>query len=205
MKLVVLDFDGVLFERHRTVDNPPPNPDFTHKYFSYYIYPGVHQFIQSLLEKYDVGFLTSITEKNTLPILRKLYANKEIPKFKFILDRRFVKHDPEYKKFEKINFYDTIKLLSDIHLSSTINLNRVYNTHNTIIIDDSYMKMRFNHPKNVILFTPIVKQNFYVGYNYRSGYLKKWPEHQYTKLSSYEEILNYITSIGHNKIDWKKK
>lgn len=209
LKLIILDFDNVLFHRVKN-GNKRPN-SFRIKRYEYYPYPSVINFLEELTQHYHIGFFTSITEENSRNIIKKL-----IPKhirYEFILDRRFVKFDPSYwnnshinqgNQSDKNNYnnggliikdYDTVKYLTDVFNNPNINERRLYNHTNTIIIDDSYMKMRFNNVKNVILFYH--EKNLTINdkleeklYRVNGQNVRKYCKFKICR--SYEDILSYL-------------
>lgn len=208
-KLIILDFDKVLFYRALTSKILNDMGGFQVKKYTYFPYPGVHDFLLDICRKYKIGFFTSITEKNAKEILETLLENTEV-KYEFILDRRFVKLDPEYKSYRKLNEYDTIKLLSDVFNSPIVNHHRIYNKFNTIIIDDSYLKIRFNHPRNVILFDNVDMRSIIdkLGIDdvkeYNDDYNpnikkinlnKRWDINEYTTLTSFSDILHHLELV----------
>ena len=163
IKLVIFDLDGVFFDRVKLKDLDQSDLDqnelddrkyYDYVWMRYYIKTGLYKFIYECSKKYDIAIYTSITNNNVHNILKKIFGVQYKKKFKFILAREYVKFDPDYGDDPDTENYDTVKYLDDIFMSPIYSKNRTYNKDNTVIVDDSYKKIRFNDPKNVILFDP---------------------------------------------------
>lgn len=131
--LVVLDMNGIF--TYRIYDG--------NHGFEIFYRPGSHGFIENLFKSgFEVGFFTSTTWKNANPIIRKLTPRKLL--FKWTRDRCTL--DPE-----PVKDHDVVKNLSSIWENPVINQKRIYGEHNTILVDDSVRKTRFNDPLNCIV------------------------------------------------------
>jgi hypothetical protein len=139
-RLIILDINGVLGYKKEG--------DFIFR-------DHVKEFLEFCYSYGDVGFFSSTTKKIGYKILEKILTFDQFKKTKFFWYRDHVKNDPDYLINNNINKYDTIKLLDDVISSSSINYERIYGYHNTIIIDDSWNKLRFNNSENCI----IVREN----------------------------------------------
>nr|QBK90220.1 MAG: ctd-like (NLI interacting factor-like) phosphatase [Pithovirus LCPAC102] len=157
VKLLIFDMDNVLFERVKQYEANKMNINIKYEFSFinnnniYYIRPGVIDFMNICIRLYDIGIFTSM-QKNVYNILNTIFDYNIVKKFKFIYTRTHTKLDPEYNILPKITEFNTVKYLSDIFTSPIINSKRIYNKNNTILVDDSYMKIRFNSPKNIIIF-----------------------------------------------------
>lgn len=180
--LLLLDLDGLFFVR--TSDKRTDTSDyksFVHKKYKYIIYPGALEFLDRCAELYDIAIYSSITDNNIFHIIDKLFYNRK-HKIKFVLDRKYTKLDPGYELINNIKAFDTIKSISDIVSNPIINVNRTYKLNDTIIVDDSYNKVRFNNHDNVIIYKSdftfdidmssynknifIIPENVSIAYNY---------------------------------------
>lgn len=185
IKLIVFDLNGVFFDRVKLKD-ADPNDDrkyYDYGWMRYYIKEGIYKFINKYSKTYDMGIYTSMTHDNVHNILKKMFGCKYKYKFKFILTREHVKFDPEYGLLPEIESYDTVKHLDDIFMNPMCNKYRKYNPDNTIIIDDSYKKIRFNDPKNVIILNSNINES----------------NHGYTVCSSYKDISELLEKSLKNK------
>jgi len=154
-KLIILDISGILCGKESNFDVEHPDLKLIHitNYYRIFLRPGALQFVKRCLENYDVGIFSSTTYPNVKPVLNSLFGYIERKKLKFIWCRDRCELDPDYKpnsgekneeNEEKINKYDTIKILKRIIDNPCINLNRKYNLDNILMFDDSIRKMRFN-------------------------------------------------------------
>lgn len=190
VKLVILDMDGVLFTRDRfTKDNKYDNHDFVFKGYKYYIREGASEFISRLNDSYDLCIFTSMVKSNAIQIINCITKVR----FKHIFGREHTKLDPEYGIDPDIKSYDTIKLINDVINCPILNKDRKYNLSNSIIIDDSYLKMRYNNPKNVIIY------NHGSEYRWVNYILSDENTHiediDFVNIGSYGKILDYIETI----------
>ena len=122
-----------------------------------YLRPYIEEFLTFCFNYAEVGFFSSAYYKN-INLIIKIILNNYVKlglysKVKFIWGRYHTHPDQDGGNL------NTIKLLSDVFKSSSINPpsvrnltwdNRLYSFKNTIICDDSHNKVRFN-PKNNIL------------------------------------------------------
>lgn len=115
---------------------------------SYYIKPrpGYREFMNLCYENYNVAFFSSTNTWNVIPILKFILTENQYNNTKFIWCRDRTRFDPC-----PCNIYDTIKNLNDIYENPVINTEKLYNNMNTILVDNSIIKTRFNNPKNIII------------------------------------------------------
>ena len=180
-KLVVLDLDGVLFTRNINNNiNNNINYDFKIKNTYYILNDGASDFINYCLDNYEVGIFTSITPSNTKIIISKIFTYGRKNKLKFIYDRSHTKLDPDYEKLDNIKKFDTVKYLTDVINNPIINTNRTYNLDNTIIIDDTYMKVRFNPVNSICIYNNNNNNNDTIDIK---------------TFSSYNDIINHLSTI----------
>nr|QBK90310.1 MAG: ctd-like (NLI interacting factor-like) phosphatase [Pithovirus LCPAC102] len=199
-QLIILDLDGLLFIRKNKFtaynqkgesNNPDTNikseyNTFEHKKHLYVLRPGYDDFIDYCLSNYDVGIFSSITEKNITCIIDNVFWDKK-DKLKFILHRKYTKLDPDYGKNKNIKSFDTVKYISDIISNPILNEKRIYTMRNTIIVDDTYRKVRFNPRNNICVYQPSERFNFEP-----EKYINKTKKSYDNVCHSYSEVMEYI-------------
>lgn len=124
-KLLLLDINGLLCckkNNHKIILRP------------YY-----KEFLDFCYLHFNVGFFTSTTEKNAKLILNQLLTQEQFNQTTLMLFRQHTHRD-----YESYKIYDTIKNLNDVY-------DTMYHDKNTILIDDSPEKVRYNNPKNIII------------------------------------------------------
>jgi NLI interacting factor-like phosphatase len=112
---------------------------------------GVQQFIEHLMEQYEVGIFSSTTYHNIRNILPALLGDELTNRLSFIASRAATKLDPEYGIDEKIAAHDTVKYLIDIWGHPFFNQKRIWDRTNTLIVDNDQRKVRFNDQRNVLV------------------------------------------------------
>ena len=154
-KLVILDINGLLCCKELHIDKSPNKRSMKKttdcidlRKMRIYIRPGAVDFINNLMKNYRVGFWSSTTEWNAKQIIQALDLNAK--KFAFTWYRDRTKLDPDYLKNTKVKKHDTVKNMQDIFDCPTINESRRYGWRNTVLIDDSKSKTRFNPVINLI-------------------------------------------------------
>jgi len=143
-KLLILDLNGLLVSKQ---NKPIKNCCYAeHKCGKYYVYlrPQVFEFIEQILNLYDVAIFSSTTFKNAMPIVELLFKEQQSKlKFKWFRDR--TEYDPD------TDDHSTIKELVRVWRNPTANWERTYNKHNTLICDDDLSKVRFNSENNYLV------------------------------------------------------
>lgn len=169
MRLVILDINGLLCRK--TTEG---KVDLSLGRYGVVIRPGAREFLEFCYQNFDVGIFSSTTYKNASPILEALLTpeQQKKTKFKWFRDRSSI--DPDYNSSgrraepswdldefidKKIEQYSTVKKIADVLSAPQINEDRKYTLQNTLIVDDSPMKMRFNQKKNVVLIAPFEKED----------------------------------------------
>jgi len=127
-KLLILDLDGVLCCK---------------KGKEIIFRPDTFRFIEEVYSKYNIGFFTSCTYKTMKRILGSLLTEQQDYDTIFKWSR-----DHTHLDNESPCPWDTYKLLSDVWDNPVVNPNRYWNKYNTLMIDDSPNKMRYNPPEN---------------------------------------------------------
>lgn len=125
--LLIFDINGTLCHR------------VSHK--KWVFRPGTKEFMVWASENYTLAIFTSMIQKNCLLALKPISGIG----FEFIWARDRCKLDPTKQEWE------TIKSLTDVWLFP--DFNRAWNQTNTIIVDDSAEKHKYNDPKNIILIS----------------------------------------------------
>lgn len=142
--LIVLDLNGVLIQRR---DKPIKDlkPDVVlkikHNRFIYFR-PHVKDFLNWLLQHYNVGIWTSAKEQTICEVIPKLFGNKLMSKLKFILYQDNCIIDYNSKINEKPIIAKPI-----IKIKEYMNID----IKNILIIDDSNDKMILNNKNNYII------------------------------------------------------
>lgn len=113
--------------------------------------PGYREFFDFCYDHYTVGFFTSTNQWNVDIILNKVLNRKQMKNTAFKWYRDRTRFDPDSE-----NSYDTIKKLEDVFDNPVINKERKYHSGNTVLIDDSETKTRFNDPKNILICEPFI-------------------------------------------------
>lgn len=109
--------------------------------------PGYSEFLDFCYSNFSVGFFSSTTKLNSDYIIDGLLTIQQRNKTVLMWFRDRTHFDPDCGK----NSNDTIKKLQDIFDNPVINANRKYHSGNTILLDDSSVKTRFNDPKNIVI------------------------------------------------------
>lgn len=156
-KLVILDIKGILgieVEKGNTVRQG------TLKLASYDFLPRpeVATFLSNLYKDYEVAFFSSTTEKNAFLILKEILTRDQMKKTLFFWYRDRTHLDPNPGALP----YETVKLLDDVFTSPIVNKERKWSKNNTILVDDSAVKTRFNDDANLIIlptYDPEVADN----------------------------------------------
>ena len=150
IKLLLIDVDDVLLVR---TQQKYDYPHFKQGKLFCYVRPGAKEFIEACSLKYDIGIYTSMLYSNVKSILNQAFGENFILYYiDFICAREYTRLDPDYRHDPKIKSYDTVKFIDNILGSPIFNEKRKYNVENTLLIDDSYRKVRFNDISSVIIF-----------------------------------------------------
>jgi hypothetical protein len=198
--LVLLDLDGLLFIRIKKREIADKMDEikstyntFEHKVYLYVLRPGYDVFIDYCLENYHVGIFSSITKENISIVVDNVFGSR-VDKLKFILDRNLTKLDPDFgnPKYNHLHIkpHDTIKNIYDVISNPIINTNRIYDLYNTIIVDDSFRKLRFNRWDSICVFTPS-ERLYFEPKSYIPNNKKKYN----TNYDSYDEVIKRIDSF----------
>lgn len=166
--LLILDINGLLcckVQPDCTEADLRPN-----KHYSVILRPGYAEFLQQCYAHYEVGFFSSTTEPNASAILKALLTKEQFKQTKFIWYRDRTSLDPDWQADQihydetwndlefnqEIKAHDTIKLLNNVWNNPMINAKRKYNSKNTLICDDSAMKLRYNSQQNCLIVSEYV-------------------------------------------------
>ena len=150
IRLVIFDINGILC---RKIADPVDETCIQRSHYWVKPRPGVAELIKALIDEgYHVGVWSSTTSYNAIPMLDAVIDDELKEQLKFIWCRERVEMHPHYGLDPKIREYDTIK---DLHrIWSHSYFNRKYQPNNTIIIDDSWIKL-INHPEmNSLIVEP---------------------------------------------------
>lgn len=156
--LLILDVNGLICRKEKKNDDSMVD-ETTQVYIDFDFYKvyrrvGVDNFLIALFDKYRVGFWTSTTERNAGKIIDWIIPKSVKDQLHFIWFRDRTRLDPDYGVTDGIEHYDTVKTLTDIWQNPHINYKRTYNERNTLLVDDSVKKTRFNSEHNVLIVEP---------------------------------------------------
>lgn len=167
--LLVLDINGLLCRKVNKASTEYTQADLQLPSYGVFLRPNYNNFLRRCYNKYDVAFFSSTTAANAGPILKKLLSKKQFKKTKFIWYRDRASLDQDWcvdpisshsswefedLAQEEIKKYSTVKRLSSIWENPIINAERIYSKKNTLICDDSYMKLRLNPRLNCLRVLP---------------------------------------------------
>ena len=151
-RLLLLDINGLLCCKvPKGQKNKKYNKDDILKLNSYkvIIRPHCREFLEYCYSKFTIGFFTSTCEWNVKAILNKLLTPEQHKATALMWFRDRTRFDP-ISSADEMSF-ETIKMLEDIFQNPMANEKRLYNDQNTLLIDDSETKTRFNDPANIII------------------------------------------------------
>lgn len=159
-KLVILDFNGVfvdkvfdpLIETGQTGRTDKGIEYKTIKNFIIYFRPNYREILDEIAKRYSVAFWSSTTEQTAQTILSLMGLKKY--DFRFIWFRENTLFDPNYGIDEGIERHDTVKNLTNVYLNPVGNKDRKWDEKNTLIIEDSPKKVKYNPIRNVLILDP---------------------------------------------------
>lgn len=159
-KLLVLDLNGLLcYKVHPPYEKNSDNDFLDRKFYRVYRRPGVEEFLIWCMDNYDVAVWSSTTTFNAESILKWIFPKRGMLfKLRFSWYRNNTNLDPDFELDPRVENYDTVKNLANIWSHPNINESRQYSKTNTLIIDDSIRKTRFNNSDNVLIvekFAPL--------------------------------------------------
>lgn len=149
--LILLDVNGVLcFKIGDKKDIVGLNSHFLipARSYTFLIRPGIKDLIDELVKRgHTVAIFSSTYYSNIITFLKEIFGQKH--PFSFIADRHHTIFDPDVSSSP--TSFETIKMLSSIWNNPVFNEKRQWNENNTIIVDNSDKKVRFNDSKNVLI------------------------------------------------------
>ena len=164
--LIILDLNGVLCykEDRNTIDLAKSvGPEWVEtKSYLCRLRPNCREFIEYILDHKNLrlGIWSSTTYPNSQPIIDSILTKEQQKNLEFVWYRDRVKLDPEIElKYQDhtIKTFDTVKILNDVFLHPTFE--RKWNETNTLIVDDSSRKMRFNSAQTVYIISQFTSEN----------------------------------------------
>lgn len=153
--LIVTDLNGVLCRKHPKGDGPIPDGWVESKSYRIELRPGAKEFLTYCIEKHNLAIWSSTTYPNSQPMVDALLTAEQKSALIFVWYRDRTRLDPEFGERADIRNYDTVKNLEDVY--SHPFFERIWTNRNTVIIDDSQTKTRFNSPNNVFLVPTFVE------------------------------------------------
>lgn len=167
-RLLVLDVNGLLVAR--MPKNYKGSTEIKLKSCKVKIRPHCLEFLNWCFLNWTVAFFSSTTEENGRRILDYLLTPKQKQATLFMWWRDKTALDPDWKREggpiydytwsymlrnkenrEKLHSISTVKHIDSIIYSPVVNRNRRWNKENTLICDDSIMKLRFNPKRNCVI------------------------------------------------------
>lgn len=151
-KLLVLDINGLLCKRidKETLYDHKLKCIKLHSY-NVILRPYYKEFLHHCYANYHVAIFTSGKQSNTKIILNALLTKEQINNTVFVWCRDRNRLDPDFNTDIFTTNFDTIKCLQDIYDNPIVNEYRIYNASNTLLLDDSYRKCRYNNPNNFLI------------------------------------------------------
>jgi hypothetical protein len=153
--LLLLDVNGVLCRKVNRRDDIPLPPDCIRLLGCDVIpRPGYKELLAHCFANYSVGIFSSTTERNVTKILEGLLTAEQNASLMLRWFRDRTRLDPDYGMETNIQRHETIKMLCDVFDNPILNEPRHYTLHNTILVDDSYLKVRFIDPQANVVIVP---------------------------------------------------
>jgi len=141
--LILLDVNGVFGSK---LPSSLEAADVKLRSYDFNFYEGIHNFIDSLSERYSLGIFSSTGGGNVCAILRA-FDNDFKKTLSVFMDRSMTSFDPDSSG------HDTVKLLSQFWNNPIHNSERKWHSGNTLLVDDDPVKVRFNDERNVVIAT----------------------------------------------------
>lgn len=143
-RLLLLDINGLLCCKMPKISHCGNLEILNLNSYNVIMRPGCREFLEFCYAGFTVGFFSSTNKWNVDAILKKLLNSEQQKTTAFKWYRDHTHFDPDTE-------YATIKKLQDIFDNPVVNENRKYSSENTILLDDSEAKTRFNDPNNIII------------------------------------------------------
>ena len=151
-KLLILDINGLLCKRiDKDVVYDSKLKCVKLPGYNVILRPHYKEFLQHCYHYYHVAIFTSGSKRNTKVILDALLTKEQLKNTQFIWCRDRNRLDPDFNTDIFTTSFDTIKYLQDVYDNPIINEHRIYNDTNTLLLDDSHRKCRFNNPNNFMI------------------------------------------------------
>lgn len=148
-KIIVFDLNGVLCEKRVKTygsyveDVHGPKPIYMCPKYDIYIKPYTISLLKRCSKKYPIAIWSSSSERNMAPFV-KILIKKYRLKFLFIWYRDQTQLDMDYGIDPSVKIHDTIKDITQIVLSPTLNPERALKKEDILIVDDDWKKIRMN-------------------------------------------------------------
>ena len=154
--LIILDINGLLCCKRELTPSPlslTPSPlsltpILKTEYYEVFARPHAKEFLSTMFRLYTVSFFTATTYSNAHKILAAILTKNQLERCLFTWYRNQTREDTE-----GVESYATVKKLEDVFSYPKIK-KLGYDYTNTLIIDDSESKMRYNPSKNVVICKP---------------------------------------------------
>lgn len=140
-KLLLLDINGLLCKKVAKNINTNLQTIDLHSY-RVILRPYYKEFLHFRYTHFHIGFYSSTSQRNADIILKGMLTENQMHDTCLFWFRDQTKLD-----IESTNEYDTVKPLNDVYHY----FNGFFNKTNTLLIDDSYQKIRYNDMNNILL------------------------------------------------------
>jgi len=142
--LLIFDLEGVCCQKDR---RSRTTIDVSGR--SVHIRPKIRQILTELSHQYRLAVWTSTPKKIAHQIVNHVFQDLPLV---FTWYRTETEFDPDFGFDPNIDRYATVKTLDRVFYSLKVNPDRRWTGKNTLLIDDSPVKTRFNEEKNVLIF-----------------------------------------------------
>lgn len=153
--LIILDVNGLLMTSEFIGMDPERKEELEaaghpmDSRFVYFLRPGFHEFINKLIDTFDVGIWTCASERKSRDIFRHIFRGYQREKMLFFFNQTSA-HDTGLKN--PYSKHGTAPIYWKL-LPSFYKMDFPYDVHNTLLIDDSPYKCFANHARTC-LFAP---------------------------------------------------
>ena len=145
--LLILDLNGFLIDREYSklikgvVPQSPPEGAVRSGSFFVWMRPGIKEFLDIIFHNFDVAVWSSVSKLN-IDTLSVLVFGDRIKQLKFIWDQNMCVKEPHPLTTRKPLFLKNLSKVWEVFPQ--------YNESNTLIVDDTDLKMK-NNPKECVV------------------------------------------------------
>jgi hypothetical protein len=146
--LILFDLNGVLCTKIPMKKDPSR--------YTFLVREGIQDFLSSFGDDFCLGIYSSTSYANIKKVLATIDPERKI---ELIIDRGHTLLDPNYGTIKGLTEYDTVKNLDYVWSNPVFNKNRLWSANNTLLVDHSPLKVRFNDDKNILLIDEFTVNN----------------------------------------------